>query len=145
VWLRRALMEFLAQAVMAAPRGAVIDLSLDGLGARVRIRAVNKGLFMSAHERRRAETPFNAGDKPAAPSQGTPRIGLALARAVVERHGGSVRIDDAHGSVDFVFEMPAGAPAEPAPQLALEQAQRYALDMARLMARQSQQRGQRPA
>ncbi len=141
-WLRRALMEFLAQAVLAAPRGATIELTLEGLGTRVRVRAVNKGIFLSGLDRRRAETPFGAGDKA---GQGTPRIGLALARAVVERHGGVVRIDDTHDSVDFVLEMPAGAPAEQAPQLAVEQAQRYALDMARLLARQSPQRGKNTA
>lgn len=140
-WLSRALMEFLAQAIVSVPRGAVIALSLEGLGTRVRLRAINKGLFMSSQDRRRAETPFNTGEKPAQKSQGAPRIGLALARAVIERHGGVVRIDDTNDSVDFVLEMPAGAPAEQAPQLAVEQAQRYALDMARLLARQSQQRG----
>jgi len=37
--------------------------------------------------------------------------------------------------VDFVLEIPAGAPASQDAQLSVEQAQRYAHDMSQLMAR----------
>ncbi|HEX5354728.1 MAG TPA: hypothetical protein VFW93_00825, partial [Aquabacterium sp.] len=38
-------------------------------------------------------------------------------------------------SVDFVLEIPAGAPAAQDAQLSVEQAQRYARDMSQLLAR----------
>jgi hypothetical protein len=60
---------------------------------------------------------------------------LALAQRILEQHGGSVRIEDEFDSVDFVLEIPAGAPASQDAQLSVEQAQRYARDMSQLLAR----------
>jgi signal transduction histidine kinase len=131
-WLTRALREYLDCAVRSAQRGAAIDLVLQGSGQRVMLRSRNRGLFMSGHARRAAMVPFGIGDDPSQPG---PSIGLALAQHIVELHGGSVRIEDEAGVVDFVLELPAGAPAEQATQLSAEQAQRYARDMAQLMSR----------
>lgn len=131
-WLARALREYLDCAVRSAQRGAAIDLVLQGSGQRVMLRSRNRGLFMSSRARRAAMVPFGVGDDPSQPG---PSIGLALAQHIVELHGGSVRIEDEAGSVDFVLELPAGAPAEQATQLSAEQAQRYARDMAQLMSR----------
>ena len=50
-------------------------------------------------------------------------------------NGGSVRIEDDFDGVDFVLEIPAGAPATQDAQLSVEQAQRYAKDMSELLAR----------
>jgi hypothetical protein len=69
---------------------------------------------------------------------------MALARYVVEQHGGSVRIEDEFDAVDFVIEIPAGAPATQDAQMSVEQAQRYAHDMAQLMARSAKRRATAP-
>lgn len=135
-WLPRAIEEFVDHAVRAASPGAVIQLTLSGTGARVVLRSRNRG-FVSDRDRRKAFVPFGVGDDP---RQATPRIGMALARLVVEEHGGSVRIEDDDDMVDFVLELPAGAPAAQEAQLSAAQAQRYAHDMAKLMSRVGQQR-----
>lgn len=135
-WLPRAIEEFVDHAVRAAAPGAVIQLSLSGTGARVVLRSRNRG-FVSDRDRRKAFVPFGVGDDP---RQALPRIGMALARRVVEEHGGQVRIEDADDVVDFVLELPAGAPAGQEAQLSAAQAQRYAHDMAKLMSRVGSQR-----
>ncbi len=134
VWLARAMAEYLEYAVLNADAGGNIEVSVKAMGTRLMIRSRNQGMFMSNHERRSAFVPFGVGDgKPAAPVR--QNIGLALSARIVEQHGGSVRIEDEFDSVDFVMEIPAGAPASQDAQLSVEQAQRYAHDMSSLLAR----------
>ncbi len=133
-WLARAMSEYLEYAILNADVGGNIEVSVKAMGTRVMIRSRNQGMFMSNHERRSAFVPFGVGDgKP--PVQRRQSIGLALSARIVEQHGGSVRIEDEFDSVDFVMEIPAGAPASQDAQLSVEQAQRYAHDMSSLLAR----------
>jgi len=133
-WLAKAVSEYLEQSIRSSQRGGLIELSIQAVGTRVIVRARNKGMFVSSHERRGAFVPFGVGDssKPADERRG---IGLALSQRILEQHGGSVRIEDEFESVDFVLEIPAGAPATQDAQLSVEQAQRYAKDMSQLLAR----------
>jgi hypothetical protein len=141
-WLARAMVEFLEHVIRAAARASVIEVSVAGNGTRILLRSRNRGLFVSNHDRRNAFVPFGVGDGPA---QARQRIGMALARYIVEQHGGTVRIEDEFDAVDFVMELPAGAPAAQDAQLSVEQAQRYARDMAQLMARGGKRSAGRPA
>ena len=138
-WLSKALSEYLEQSIRSARSGGLIELSVHAVGTRVMVRASNKGLFVSNHERRSAFAPFGVGDT-AKPSDARKGIGLALSQRILEEHGGSVRIEDDFDGVDFVLEIPAGAPASQDAQLSVEQAQRYARDMAQLMARSMSKR-----
>jgi signal transduction histidine kinase len=140
-WLRRAMAEYLEHVLRKARGGSEVELSVQAIGTRVLVRSRNRGLFVSSHERRSAFVPFEAGDGKPAQSVG---IGLALARYIVEQHGGSVRIEDEFDAVDFVMELPAGAPATQDAQISIEQAQRYARDMSQLLAR-SMSRQKKPA
>jgi signal transduction histidine kinase len=133
-WLSKAMSEYLEQSVRSAQSGDLIELSIQAVGTRVIVRARNQGLFVSHHERRGAFVPFGVGDtaKPSGVRQG---IGLALSQRILEQHGGCVRIEDEFDSVDFVLELPAGAPSMQDAQLSVEQAHRYARDMSELLAR----------
>lgn len=133
-WLSKAMSEYLEQSVRSAQSGDLIELSIQAVGARVNVRARNQGLFVSHHERRGAFVPFGVGDtgKPVEARQG---IGLALSQRILEQHGGCVRIEDEFDAVDFVLELPAGAPSTQDAQLSVEQAHRYAHDMSELLAR----------
>lgn len=132
LWLQKALSEYMEYTIRSAPVSALIDFSVQALGTRVVLRARNQGLFVSAQERRQAQAPMGVGAAKKPSRQG---IGLALSQRILELHGGSVRIEDEFDSVDFVMEIPAGAPVNRNEQLAVEQAQRYAHDMSQLMAR----------
>lgn len=133
-WLGKAMSEYLEQSIRSAQPGGLIELTIQTVGTRVLVRARNQGLFVSHHERRNAFAPFGVGDT-SKPSDQRRGIGLALAQRILEQHGGSVRIEDEFDSVDFVLEIPAGAPASQDAQLSVEQAQRYARDMSQLLAR----------
>jgi signal transduction histidine kinase len=133
-WLRKATAEYLEQSIRSAQRGSLLELSIQSVGTRVMVRARNQGLFISSHDRRNAFAPFGVGDT-AHPSDSRKGVGLALAQRILALHGGAVRIDDEFDSVDFVMELPAGAPSTQDAQLSVEQAQRYARDMSRLLAR----------
>lgn len=138
-WLVRAMSEYLEQSIRSAQPGGLIELSVQAVGTRVIVRARNRGLFVSNHERRSAFVPFGVGDN-ARPQAERTSIGLALSERIVAQHGGSVRIEDEFDAVDFVLEIPAGAPATQDAQLSVEQAQRYARDMAQLLARSMSKR-----
>ncbi len=138
-WLSKAMSEYLDQSIRSAQSGGLIELSIQASGTRVMVRARNQGLFVSNHERRSAFVPFGVGDS-AKPGDNRRGIGLALSQRILEQHGGSVRIEDEFESVDFVLEIPAGAPASQDAQLSVEQAQRYARDMSQLMARSMSKR-----
>lgn len=133
-WLAKAVSEYLEHSVRAAQSGGLIELSVQVVGTRVVLRASNRGLFISSHQRRNSFVPFGVGDG-APPDAQRLSIGLSLSQRIVEQHGGSVRIEDELDAVDFVLELPAGAPASQDAQLSVEQAQRYAHDMSQLMAR----------
>jgi light-regulated signal transduction histidine kinase (bacteriophytochrome) len=133
-WLAKAVSEYLEQSIRSSQRGGLIELSIQSVGTRVVVRARNKGLFVSGHERRGAFVPFGVGDS-SKPTDERRGIGLALSQRILEQHGGSVRIEDEFESVDIVMEIPAGAPATQDAQLCVEQAQRYAKDMSQLLAR----------
>ena len=138
-WLGIALSEYMEQSIRTAKSGGLIDLSVHAVGTRVMVRAHNRGLFVPNHVRRTAFVPFGVGDtsKPSEPRRG---IGLALSQRIMEEHGGSVRIEDDFDGVDFVLEIPAGAPVSQDAQLSVEQAQRYAKDMSQLLARSMSKR-----
>ena len=138
-WLSIAVAEYLEQSIRSARPGGLIELSVQAVGTRVIVRARNQGLFVSNHERRSAFVPFGVGDSARTTDERT-SIGLALIERIVAQHGGTVRIEDEFDAVDFVLEIPAGAPASQDAQLSVEQAQRYARDMAQLMARSMSKR-----
>lgn len=133
-WLSKAMAEYLEQSIRSAQPGGVIELAVQATGTRVLVRARNRGLFVSHHERRSAFVPFGVGDSPK-PEEARQSIGLALSQRILALHGGSVRIEDEFGAVDFVLELPAGAPSTQDAQLSVEQAHRYARDMSELLAR----------
>lgn len=140
-WLSKAVAEYLEQSIRSAKPGGLVELSIQATGTRVMVRARNRGMFVSNHERRSAFVPFGVGDS-AEQSDHRRGIGLALSQRILEQHGGSVRIEDDFESVDFVLEIPAGAPASQDAQLSVEQAQRYARDMSQLLARSMSKRVQ---
>jgi len=133
-WLSKALLEYLEHSVRSAQNEGLIEFSIVAMGTRLLLRSRNQGLFVSNHERRGAFVPFGVGDG-FEQTQARQGIGLALSQRIVEQHGGNVRIEDDFDAVDFVMEIPAGAPVSQDAQLSVEQAQRYAKDMAQLMAR----------
>ena len=81
--------------------------------------------------------------RPSENPAGGPGLGLALCQRIVALHGGRLQLpeEDTDGLVEVRLELATGAPAVDDEALNIEQAKRYAQDMAALMHRMRAARG----
>jgi hypothetical protein len=83
-----------------------------------------------------------AATRKSGPATARERIGFELCRRVLTLHGGMLREEVEDGLRHFLIDLPTGAPHQAeTQQIDIAQAQRYASDLAVLMARS---RGPRP-
>lgn len=142
--LARAVRECLENAVkhsreaVTGEDAAQVGIHAEVHGEHARLTVTNHGLGHLPALGDRVYLPFNAASAPAAAGRRTPGLGLGLplARRIVEIHGGFVRVATAHDeAAELVIELPTGAPRREAGRHDIAQAQRYAADLAKLMAR----------
>ncbi len=147
-WLTRALAELLENAVRASGRKTQVEVDAHQESRYVHVTVRDFGHSPVPRRHGRAYLPFVTALEPAdaavpatKPAAPKPKaglgVGLALVERVLELHGGHLRVGDPHDDCTaFVMELPTGAPHAALPGVQLEQAQRYAVDMAALLARQ---------
>lgn len=112
--LAQVLQNLLGNASKFTPVGGTIKLSAQVDKGRLRVEVADNGEGISASAIDDIFALFSQGDGVAASRQSGLGIGLALARSIVEMHGGSIAATSpgpGHGSV-FHFELP-GASADP--------------------------------
>lgn len=135
-WLRRVFVEVMGEALGSARPGDTVDIDYRQLGPRALIAFRDCGAFAGARAGAVKLDPRGgapAGSKVEAARQ---HIGLKLCQHIVSLHGGRLREELEDGLRNFVIDLPTGAPHAPAEaQLDIAQAQRYAHDLAALMAR----------
>lgn len=146
--IHRALYECLHNAVQQAREGVqtaenvAVGISFRAAGQHLLVNIHNIGVLSSAALMHHAATIF----RPAIDKSGTAaaepdrlRIGLPLTQRILQLHGGQLRIEqDASNELDVMLELPTGAPLRNTHQLDLLQAQIYAEDLSKLMARSRQ-------
>lgn len=133
-WLRRVFQETLSEAVRAARPGDTLDIDYRQMGPRALIVFRDCGAFAAGHSAAvKLDARATAGGRIDAARQ---HIGLKLCQHIVSLHGGRLREELEDGLRNFLIDLPTGAPhrAEGG-QLDIAQAQRYAHDLAALMAR----------
>jgi signal transduction histidine kinase len=105
---RQVLLNLLDNAVKYGPRGQTVRLLAEPHAGGARVAVEDQGPGVPARERERVFERFHRLDRDRlGPAAGT-GIGLAVVRDLVERHGGSCRVEDAAGGgARFVVELPA--------------------------------------
>jgi signal transduction histidine kinase len=107
--LRQALLIGLDNAVKHAPPGSRITISTARSGDRVTVAIADEGAGLSEEDRTHVFERFYRGREEAALMNQGLGIGLAIARDIVERHGGTITLDnrtDGPGAV-LTIELPA--------------------------------------
>lgn len=145
-WLMKVFQECIGAAVRSTRTGATLTIEHKQMGPRALIIFRDSGVF--ATNVPGAETLPRTGQRHRGRSEqkGRDYIGLRLARQIVALHGGALREENEAGVRNFLIDLPTGAPhrTEQA-QLDIAQAQRYAKDLAALMARARKRPAAAPA
>lgn len=93
--LQRALSEILDNAIRYSPEAGQIDISLLAYGDRVGIRVLDHGTGIDETHREKIFMPLYRIDE--ARTERRSGLGLAIAKVIVEAHGGYISFDDAPG------------------------------------------------
>ena len=100
----------ISNAVRFSPRGETVTVSLRTTPTSAAVFVTDRGPGIPLEFRRRIFGKFQQADPTGA--AGGAGLGLAIVRAIVERHGGSIRFDSAPGhGTTFITELPYTAPA----------------------------------
>ena len=107
------LSNLIENAVKYAPAGSLIDVRGEKAGDEIRIAVSDQGPGVRPQDRERVFLPFHrltSGDRPAKGAG----LGLAIARRLVEAHGGRIWVEAASsGGARFVMALPLDATAVP--------------------------------
>lgn len=143
--IRRALYECLHNAVVHArqsidPTEQVgVEIGFRASGHHLLVSISNMGALSAAILNHHASTLFRPALPDEANPAGTPpvmRIGLPLAQRILQLHGGRLRIEqDSTQELTVMLELPTGAPRRNTHHLDMLQAQIYAEDLSKLLAR----------
>ncbi|HEX9982422.1 MAG TPA: GAF domain-containing sensor histidine kinase [Thermoanaerobaculia bacterium] len=108
--LGQALVKLLTNAVQFSPRGATVTLRTVVNGGSVELRVEDLGRGISPAARTKLFHPFQQIDSSASRRQGGAGLGLAICKAIVEQHGGTIGVESAEGEGStFWLRLPAVA------------------------------------
>ncbi|HEY7625472.1 MAG TPA: HAMP domain-containing sensor histidine kinase [Ilumatobacteraceae bacterium] len=107
--MERVLRNLLENAIRHSPAGETVDIGVRS-SPEVEVSVVDRGPGFPADFRDRAFEPFTRADPARDIRTGHSGLGLAIARAVVEAHGGRIWLANGHGA-DVRFAIPRKEPA----------------------------------
>ena len=96
--LRQAFINVIGNAVKFMGPGGTVIVSMDEVADGLRIRVVDTGFGMPQADIARVFEPFWQGDLTATRRHDGAGLGLAIARRLVEMHGGTIRLDSTEGA-----------------------------------------------
>jgi len=146
--MRRAIFECLHNAVLHSRNGVntrekvAVEIGFRASGQFLLLNIHNIGVLSAAALSHHAATVFRPTGQSGADAidaVNALRIGLPLAQRILQLHGGRLRIEqDSTDELDVMLELPTGAPLRNTHHLDMLQAQIYAEDLSKLMARSRQ-------
>jgi signal transduction histidine kinase len=105
--LTEVLLNLLDNALRHAPPGGQIEISGEVDGPFVRVSVADNGPGIGPEDRVHVFDRFYRADKSRSSSTGGSGLGLAIVRALVEAHGGTIRVDERPGGgARFTFTLP---------------------------------------
>ncbi|HEY6652308.1 MAG TPA: ATP-binding protein, partial [Actinomycetota bacterium] len=110
--IHQVLFNLVDNAVRFTPPGGEITITARSRDERVEVRVADTGVGIAAEHLPRVFERFYRVDASRSRDDGGTGIGLAIARSIVEGHGGRIvaESDPGHGSA-FTFDLPAAVPA----------------------------------
>lgn len=105
--LTEVLLNLLDNALRHVQPGGAIEVAAALDGPFVRVSIADNGPGISPDERQRVFDRFYRADKSRSSATGGSGLGLAIVRALVEAHGGTIRVDERPGGgARFTFTLP---------------------------------------
>ena len=105
--IQRVLNNLVGNAIRYTPEGGTIRLVARQTGPRVAVSVTDTGEGIAAQDRERIFEPFYRGERSRGRDSGGAGLGLAIARKLIEAHGGQIRVDSLEGQGStFTFELP---------------------------------------
>ena len=112
--LAQAVRNLLRNAIEHTGSGGLVRLAVTVSGSRVRIAVEDDGPGIPPEQRDRVFDRFHRTDASRTRTRGGAGLGLAIARAIVEAHGGTISAgESAEGGARVVLELPGFRPAQP--------------------------------
>jgi signal transduction histidine kinase len=111
-WIQDVLKRLLLNAIQASPPGSTVVVKAERDGAdTVAISIADSGRGLPADARERMLLPFELGDDALNRRRAGLGLGLAISRAVVHRHGGTLSLESAEGhGTTVTVRLPAASP-----------------------------------
>jgi two-component system cell cycle sensor histidine kinase PleC len=95
--VKQVLLNLLSNAVKFTPRGGSVSVGVERLGDTVRINVSDTGIGIASEDLERLARPFEQIESQHAKTQQGTGLGLALSKALVEMHGGSLGLTSSPG------------------------------------------------
>jgi signal transduction histidine kinase len=104
--LQRVLFNLIQNAIRHTPADGSVTVSAQSAAGHVEIEVADTGAGIAPAERERVFEPFFRGGPDTARTRDGAGLGLAIARAIVEAHGGRIWIEDAAYGTRVRFSLP---------------------------------------
>jgi signal transduction histidine kinase len=103
--LQRVLFNLIQNAIRHTPPDGSVTVRAESVGGGVEIEVADTGAGIATEERARVFEPFYRAD--GARSDGGAGLGLAVSRAIVEAHGGTIWLEEAPVGARVRFRLPS--------------------------------------
>ncbi|MDD4859123.1 MAG: ATP-binding protein [Dehalococcoidales bacterium] len=105
--IRQVLLNLLGNAAKFTPEGGAIKIKAVRNGEWCEVSVIDNGIGIKKENHTRIFEEFIQIDMPVAQNKGGSGLGLTIARRIVEKHGGHIRVDSEYGKGSkFTFTLP---------------------------------------